>query len=144
MGFFKKLVKGIGKVAKFVAPAVVAVAKTAAKHTVVGQVLTGVAKVKKLTAAGAAANAHARQQRSPAYAAATAGPPTKAKRKPKAKRGSFAAWVKKAKKQDAYAREAKSQGLKRTKRRTSAKQAAARARFARAAKKGRIMKGAKL
>jgi len=138
-GFFKKLFKGVAKVAKVIAPAVVAVARTAAKHTVVGTVVTAVNRVKKLTAAG---HAHANSAAGKASIAAQRGS------------GGFAKLGGKKYQAGAYAREAKSQGLKprrKAKRKAkakrgagTAKQRAARARFARAAKKGRIKKGARL
>ena len=121
-GFFKKLFKGVGKVVKAVAPVVLAVAKTAAKHTVVGRVLTVTAAVKKRIAGG--------------------GRPSVKSSSPGWNYGGD--------------KEAKSQGLGRyakgAKRKTTAKrkgggtakQRAARARFAKAARKGKIRKGAKL
>jgi len=131
-GFFKKLFKGVAKVAKVIAPAVVAVARTAAKHTLVGTVVTAVNKVKKLTAAG---HAHANSAAGKASIAAQRGAGT-ASAAPRAKRAGRRSAKRKTR------TPAKKAG--RSKRHVSAKQAAARARFARAAKKGRIKKGAKL
>lgn len=119
-GFFKKLFKGVAKVAKFVAPAVVAIAKTAAKHTVVGKVVSVVNLVKKRTAVGAAALGHKR------VALPDSGPgeyPDTRRRKRKTRAA---------------------KGKKARRGRVSAKQAAARKRFAAAARKGRIRKGARL
>jgi hypothetical protein len=134
-GFFKKLFKGVAKVAKFVAPAVVAVAKTAASHTVVGKVLSTVAKVKKRTAVGVAAKAYAAAKRLPDYGGE--------KEARSQGLGRFKG-IPAAKRRKMPLRKRKAKGKAKRKGGGTAKQRAARARFAAAARKGRIRKGAKL
>lgn len=128
-GFFKKLFKAVGKVAKVVAPVVTAVVKTAASHTVVGKIATAVSKVKKRIPAGVRtsvknalpgsgrAGLSAREREEMGASANKSLPSDRPRRRRKAKK-------------------AKKGG--------TAKQRAARARFARAARKGPIRKGARL
>lgn len=143
-GFFGSVFKGIKKVVSTVAkvPVLSTLAKTAlGALPIVGSVRTAVNEVKRLTASGVApsnqlVNQDATPGPTPTAAAAMAGmkgmtPGTTRKRKKKAK---------KAKPRKKAKRKAKAKGSKKG----TAKQRAARARFARAAKKGRIKKGQKL
>lgn len=136
-GFFKSLVKGIGKVVSTVAkvPVVGTIAKAAITSLpVVGQVVTAVGAVKKLTASGVAPTMNLAQlsatpgPSTPLAAQVLAGGPRRRKPAKRAKR----------------AKKRKRPTQKRASSRGTAKQRAARARFARAAKRGRIKKGQRL
>lgn len=127
-GFFKNIVKGVAKVVKSVTkvPVIGAIAKAAVQSLpIVGQVTTAVAAFKGKTAVGVAASPVGGVQEPPLYGGMKEA--HLAVRKPRRRRK-----TKKAKK------------AKRSRGGGSAKQRAARARFAAAARKGRIKKGTRL
>lgn len=135
-GFFKSLVKGISKVVSTVAkvPVIGAVAKAAVSSLpVVGQVVTAVGAFKKKTAVGVAASPvggipAASEAGTPPAPIGARAPSGRTPRRRKASRKPKRAKRAKAKRSGGG----------------SAKQRAARARFAKAAKRGRIKKGQRL
>lgn len=134
-GFFSGIVKGIGKVVKTVTkvPVVGAIAKAAVGSLpVLGQVVTAVNAFKGKTAVGVAASPTGGATVATGQAPANIPPAFRhnaaARRRPKAKKAKKAKRAKRAKRSGGG----------------TAKQRAARARFARAAKKGRIRKGQRL
>lgn len=130
-GFFKKLIKGVSKVVRTVTnlPVIGAVAKTAVNSLpIVGQVTTAVAAFKSKTPSGAGHAAHAGTKTpTPSQFNVQTNAPHRRKRAKKAKR------PKRARK-----------SASRRKGGGTAKQRAARARFAAAARKGKIRKGTRL
>jgi hypothetical protein len=130
-GFFKDLVKGVGKVVKTVTriPVIKDLVKVAIGGIpIVGQVVTAVNAFKGATAAAGSANV-AGGVSTPMYGGMKEAPP--GFRRPRRRKRAAPRRKKKAK-------------AKRSRKGGSAKQRAARARFARAAKKGRIKKGQRL
>lgn len=137
-GFFKSLVKTVGKVVKTIkhVPVLNAVAKAAVGSLpIVSQVQTAVSAFKKKTPVGVAASPVGGVHPTPAQAlnaSTNRVAPHRTRRKKKAK--------------TAKAKTRKARKAKKAKRKGggSAKQRAARARFAAAARKGRIKKGSRL
>lgn len=139
-GFFKSLVKGVGKVVGTVTklPVVGTVAKAALSSLpVVGQVVTAISAVKGLTAASASAGIAGGVSSLPAAGVGGLGLTSTAKprRRKKAKARRRAKPRKRVRRAGAR-RQSRKKG--------TAKQRAARARFARAARRGRIKKGTRL
>lgn len=138
-GFFKKLVKGIGKAVRTVThlPVIGAVAKTAiGSLPIVGQVQTAVNAFKKKTVAGAG---HASHPTHPTNTATT----TFNQQANYTSTHTRSGRPKKRRKKAGASRRKRRSGAKR-KGGGTAKQRAARARFAAAARKGKIRKGSHL
>lgn len=140
-GFFKSLVKGVGKVVGTVTklPVVGTVAKAALSSLpVVGQVMTVAKAVKGLTAASASAGIAGGVSSLPAAGLGGLGlTSTALPRGMRRKKRTKAKAKRRAKRRTKRAAKRRSKG-------GTAKQRAARARFARAAKRGRIKKGTRL
>lgn len=128
MSLFKKLGKAIKKVAKVVAkPVLGTIARTVVGSVpILGGVVSAVGAVKSALRPPTIANTANLSARTGAPAFGHPGimhaPPRRAPaRRRRAPTMTFASWAKKAKRQDAYAREARSQGLRPFRSRSRAK-----------------------